>query len=193
MCLYTWYKTKFLLQVYVRISSLWNVRRLLLLFFLCSFRYSLFLSLCLSSVGSILVLIRDRTMSMRHNITSTVSCYHLVYCSCSEQRVVYNVEHVTNSTHWEHRLLSYGIETNRTEQMSNDAIFRKNKIVKIKEEGSMIVHVKSRWNRIHFTCSAFDTSNVSPYLKRVHMCCCLFYLVGNCCDDHIIYFTIKLN
>ena len=74
-------------------------------------------------------------MSMRHNITSTVSCYHLVYCSCSEQRVVYNIEH---------RLLSYGIETNRTEQMSNDAIFRKNKIVKIKEEGSMIVYVKSR-------------------------------------------------
>jgi len=69
--------------------------------------------------------------------------------------------------------------------MSNDAIFRKNKIVKIKEEGSMIVYVKSRWNRIHFTCSAFDTSNVSPYLKRVHMCCCLFYLVGYCCDDHI--------
>ena len=33
----------------------------------------------------------------------------------------------------------------------------------MKEEGSMIVYVKSRWNRIHF--SPFDTSNVSLYLN----------------------------
>jgi len=29
----------------------------------------------------------------------------------------------------------------------------------------MIVYAKSRWNRIHFKCSPFDASNVSPYLK----------------------------
>ena len=30
----------------------------------------------------------------------------------------------------------------------------------------MIVHVKSRWNIIHFKVSPFDMSNVSPYLKQ---------------------------
>jgi len=29
----------------------------------------------------------------------------------------------------------------------------------------MIVKAKSRWKRIHFKCSPFDESNVSPYLK----------------------------
>ena len=29
----------------------------------------------------------------------------------------------------------------------------------------MIVSMESRWNRIHFNFSPFDTSNVSPYLK----------------------------
>jgi len=40
----------------------------------------------------------------------------------------------------------------------------KNKNVKIKEV-LMIVYGKSRWNRIHFKCSHFEASNVSPYLK----------------------------
>ena len=26
--------------------------------------------------------------------------------------------------------------------------------------------MKSRWNRVHFKCSPFDASNVSPYFKR---------------------------
>ena len=29
----------------------------------------------------------------------------------------------------------------------------------------MIVYGKSHWNRIHFKCSLFDASNVSPYLN----------------------------
>ena len=41
-----------------------------------------------------------------------------------------------------------------------------NNNVKIKEV-SMIVYVKSLWNRIHFIVSHFDASNVSPYLNAM--------------------------
>jgi len=37
----------------------------------------------------------------------------------------------------------------------------------MKEEESMIVYAKSRWNKTNFRCSPFDASSVSPYHRTL--------------------------
>ena len=42
----------------------------------------------------------------------------------------------------------------------------------------MIIYGKSCWNRIHFKCSPFDSSNIFPYLKYKHSLYTEWYFSG---------------